>query len=158
MIGELLRNFMIRRHDAKMKIKREHNIFNQKMQEQRKITRAILLAGEQERSNIGRELHDNVNQILASVKLFLSVAGEKASGSNTDYLHNATKLLNEAIEEIRKISQHQVTPLKKVDLKEIIQLLIDGLTYTTDVKTWFFYNADHDILDDDLKLNIYRIV
>lgn len=40
---------------------------------QRQITRAMLIAGERERKYIGEELHDNINQLLTSVKLYLDL-------------------------------------------------------------------------------------
>src|SRR6185312_8766780 len=42
--------------------------------EQKKISRAIINAQEKERTYIGRELHDNVNQILASTRIYLGIA------------------------------------------------------------------------------------
>jgi len=44
---------------------------------QKKITRAIINAQEKERNHIEQELHDNINQILAGSKLYLSVAGKR---------------------------------------------------------------------------------
>ncbi|HMI79977.1 MAG TPA: response regulator, partial [Ferruginibacter sp.] len=55
----------------------ELEILNQKVQQQKKITRAIINAQEQQRNHIGQELHDNVNQILAGTKLYLNMAGKK---------------------------------------------------------------------------------
>jgi two-component system, NarL family, sensor histidine kinase UhpB len=50
-----------------------------------------------------------------------------------------------------------VTPVKRIDLKELIQVLVDRLEDSTSIKTKFIYEKDR-IVDDDLKLNIYRIV
>ncbi len=44
----------------------------ERVNHQRQIARATINTQEHERSEIGKELHDNVNQILASAKLFLS--------------------------------------------------------------------------------------
>ena len=55
----------------------EKEITIQKIQEQKKITRAVLIAQENERNHLGQELHDNVNQILTGAKIFLSIAGNK---------------------------------------------------------------------------------
>jgi signal transduction histidine kinase len=52
----------------------EQERIESKIEEQKKITKAILLAQEKERNSIAQELHDNVNQILAGTNLFLSVA------------------------------------------------------------------------------------
>lgn len=48
-----------------------------RIEEQKKIARAMMTAQEKERNHIGRELHDNVNQILAGTRLFLGIAAKK---------------------------------------------------------------------------------
>jgi signal transduction histidine kinase len=55
----------------------EQELLDQKVQEQKKITRAMIKAQEKERNRIGQELHDNVNQILVGTKMFLTSAGKK---------------------------------------------------------------------------------
>ncbi|HEY6504200.1 MAG TPA: PAS domain S-box protein [Chitinophagaceae bacterium] len=135
----------------------EQEILKQKIQEQKIVTRAVINAEESERNKIGRELHDNVNQILASIKLFLRMATERDTPSGHELLTRAVKLVDNAIDEIRSLSQSQVTPAKKVDLKEMIQALVDRLDDSTSIKTVFTFENDKEI-DDDLKLNIYRIV
>ncbi|MBK5270702.1 MAG: PAS domain S-box protein, partial [Bacteroidia bacterium] len=51
----------------------EGKILEQKIQVQKKIARAMIKAQEPERSHMGQELHDNINQILAGTKLYLSM-------------------------------------------------------------------------------------
>ena len=139
----------------------EEQILHQKVQAQKMSTREVLKAEERERNKIGQELHDNVNQILASIKLFLSMAKEGDAAENNKLvklLSRSEKLLDNAIEAIRELSESQVTPLKKDDLKELIQSLIDKLDYSTSIKTKFDYDVKDNVIDDDLKLNIYRIV
>ncbi|MBL7744279.1 MAG: PAS domain S-box protein [Chitinophagaceae bacterium] len=135
----------------------EREILNQKIQEQKTITRAVLNAEEKERNKIGRELHDNVNQILASTKLFIKMAGEKSGPEESRLLNRSVELLDSAIEEIRSLSQNQVTPVMKIDLREMIQVIVDRLNDSTSIRTVFEYHLEKGI-DDDLKLNIYRII
>ena len=52
----------------------EKEILEQRIQEQKKIARAIIKTQEKERNHLGQELHDNINQILASTKLHLEIA------------------------------------------------------------------------------------
>jgi PAS domain S-box-containing protein len=136
----------------------EEQILHQKVQAQKMSTREVLKAEERERNKIGQELHDNVNQILASIKLFLSMAKEGDAAESNELLSRSEKLLDNAIEAIRELSESQVTPLKKDNLKELIQSLVDRLEYSTSVKTKFDYDVKDKVIDDDLKLNIYRIV
>jgi signal transduction histidine kinase len=135
----------------------EQEILNQKVQEQKKITRAILNAQEMERNHIGQELHDNISQILASSKLFLSSAGQDNEALK-DLVKYPMELIESSIQEIRLLSSRHVTPLKNVDLRELVQSLLDGLQENTLINTAFKYNVDNRELNDDLKLNIYRII
>jgi signal transduction histidine kinase len=135
----------------------EQEILNQKVQEQKKITRAILNAQEKERNHIGQELHDNISQILASSKLFLSSAGH-GNEALKDLVKYPMELIDSSIQEIRLLSSRHVTPLKNVDLRELIQSLLDGLRENTLINTAFKYDVDNRELNDDLKLNIYRII
>ena len=51
----------------------EVQLAEHKLKEQKETAEAIIKAQEQERTRIGHELHDNVNQILASGHLYLDV-------------------------------------------------------------------------------------
>jgi two-component system sensor histidine kinase NreB len=134
----------------------EQEILNQKVQEQKKITRAVIKAQERERNYIGQELHDNVNQILAGAKMYLSMAG-KNKPETKELIKYPIELIDSCINEIRMLSSRQVTPLKDIHLMELLQSLLDDLKNTT-IKTSFFYKLSDQSIDDDLKLNIYRII
>jgi signal transduction histidine kinase/CHASE3 domain sensor protein len=135
----------------------ESEISNQKIQEQKKIARAILNAQEKERNRIGQELHDNVSQILVSSKLYLSSVCE-GNESLKELVKYPSELIDNSIQEIRLLSSRQVTPLKNVDLQDLVQSLLDRLRESTSIKTVFTYDIAERELTDDLKLNIYRII
>jgi signal transduction histidine kinase len=135
----------------------ESEISNQKIQEQKKIARAILTAQEKERNHIGQELHDNISQILASSKLYLTSACED-NESLKELVKYPTELIDRSIREIRSLSSRHVTPLKDVDLQDLVQSLLGRLRENTSIHTVFTYNIAERELTDDLKLNIYRIV
>ncbi len=134
----------------------EEEIAHQKVQEQKKITRAIIKAQEKERNRIGQELHDNVNQILAATKMFLSRAGKDEP--TKAIIKYPMELIDNSIEEIRLLSSRNVTPLKDVNLNELIRTLVEKMEIGTNIHTIFEYGIVDDVLDDDLKLNIYRII
>lgn len=135
----------------------ETEILNQKVQEQKTITRAILKAEEAERNYIGRELHDNINQILASTKLYLSMAAKQDTRIN-NLIKYPIELIDTSISEIRLLSSKNVTPARNINLKELIRLLVENLNVNTKIKTIFDYKITNEIDDDELKINIYRIV
>jgi len=95
----------------------EQEIAQQKIEEQKKISRAIINAQEEEKNHIGLELHDNINQVLAGAKMFLGLAGER-NKELKGLLNYPMELLDHSIAEIRRLTHKQVTPLKNVDLKQ----------------------------------------
>ncbi|MES2371096.1 MAG: PAS domain S-box protein [Bacteroidota bacterium] len=128
----------------------------QKIQEQRKIARTIIKTQEKERNHIGQELHDNITQMLAGTKLFLEIAANKNESVKT-LTRYPVELIDKTIEEIRLLCRQLVTPVKNVDLKDLIRTLIKILEQTA-IKTEFIYSVPTGILSDDLQLNIYRII
>ena len=135
----------------------EREMLNQKIQEQKKISRAIIKAQEEEKNHIGKELHDNISQILASTKMFLSSAAKK-NESIRDIIKYPIELINSSIDEIRLLSHKQVTPLKNINLQEMLQNLVSALDKNSSLNVSFSYTVKGSLLSDELKLNIYRIV
>jgi signal transduction histidine kinase len=135
----------------------ELEILNQKVQEQKKITRAIIKAQEMERNRIGQELHDNVNQLLASTKMFLGSTGKKFE-SIKEFLKYPMELIDDSIAEIRALTSRHVTPLKNVDLQDLVKTLLDNLKENSKTEVIFVYHLPNGLIDDELKLNIYRIL
>jgi two-component system sensor histidine kinase NreB len=135
----------------------EKKIIDQKVQEQKTIARAIIQAQEKERNHIGRELHDNINQILATAKMFLSVAS-KNHEETKKLIQYPLELIDNSIEEIRVLSHELVTIIKDIDLQIMIRNLLNNFSQHTTVKTNFTYLESGGSISDDLKLNIYRII
>ena len=55
-------------------------LFHQEVQKQKMLVKAAIDVQETERQEIGKELHDNINQYLTTARLYLEVAKEKSSG------------------------------------------------------------------------------
>jgi two-component system, NarL family, sensor histidine kinase UhpB len=132
-------------------------MLDQKIQEQKKVSRAIIRAQEQERNHIGQELHDNVSQILAVTLLYLGMAAKK-NELVKDLVKYPLELIENSIEEIRLLSSKQVTPLRNINLEILIGMLIGNLNKNTSIKTLYDYHVVSPLSDDELKLNIYRII
>ncbi|MEO8406200.1 MAG: PAS domain S-box protein, partial [Chitinophagaceae bacterium] len=135
----------------------EERLLNQKVQEQKEVTRAIIKAQERERDYIGRELHDNVSQILAGTKLYLAMAGKKKEELK-EIIKYPLELIDSSILEIRVLTSGYVAPLKHVNLKELIQTLLDKVKDNSAMQTRFSYDTGDYILNEELKLNLYRIL
>jgi len=135
----------------------EQELVNQKVQEQKRITRAMIIAQEKERNHLGEELHDNINQILAGTKLYLGMVGND-NPRFKELIKYPIELIDSSIEEIRLLCHRLATPLKNIDLNQMVRDLLDNFSKNTTIKTGFNYSLPSLILNDDLKLNIYRII
>jgi PAS domain S-box-containing protein len=136
----------------------EQEILDQKVQEQKRITRAVIKAQEKERNKMGQELHDNVNQILASAGMYLQTWLATGGEMDKQMVEESSQLIRVAIEEIRYLSRNEITPQRKLGLRELIQPLVDNLNENAPVKARLDYHVPGRLIDMDLKLNIYRIV
>ena len=60
--------------DITERLKLENKIADLKVLQQKTITQATINGQEKERAELGRELHDNINQVLTATKLYLDMA------------------------------------------------------------------------------------
>ncbi|MEO7923075.1 MAG: PAS domain-containing protein [Chitinophagaceae bacterium] len=137
----------------------EEKLAEEKKLKHREITEAVLSAQEKERATIGRELHENINQVLAVAKLYIQMV-QKGEKEPEKYLEDCAGMIQHAIDEIRKISRHLIIPPPGiVSLFENIRNLIDSLNAVHPIKIEFHTDGvlEKD-LDEKLQLNIFRIV
>ena len=144
--------------DITQRKKLEQELADQKLNQQKLITETTILAQEKERNEIGKELHDNINQILATVKLYHSMM--KSNRNDTELLPKATEYVNDAIEEIRKLSKSLVSPsLGNITLKQALKDLVDEVNKAQAVEVKLKYEMETDKIDSNKKeLMIYRVV
>ena len=161
--GKPIRNYGILqditlRKEAEENVKLlEKKVHDQKMLEQKKIALAILKGQELERNFIGQELHDNINQILASSKMYLKTAAKKDE-TVQEVIKYPVELIELSISEIRQLTQKLVMPKKDITLKEMVDDCLYAITVNTNVQTNLLYNINEAEIPEDLKLNIYRII
>jgi PAS domain S-box-containing protein len=146
--------------DITKTVELQNQLNEEKVGKQKEITRATIDGQEKERAELGRELHDNVNQILASAKLYLSCARSADINKKNELVDESMGLIDSGIHEIRKLSKSLVPPaLNKSTLKESIEELVDPVRITTDKRIdTNFSLPDESILCDRLKITIYRMI
>jgi two-component system sensor histidine kinase UhpB len=146
-------------NDITERISLENELHEQRMSKQRQITEAVLNAQEKERTEIGKELHDNVNQILGATNLYINTAMTEED-IRQELLERSSLYISNAINEIRKISKSLITPgLREIGLIESVEDIIE------DVKMAKYMNIKLDIshfseeeIDDSRKLTLFRII
>lgn len=157
-IGQSSTGVMLEITDHTSQKMMEQEILDKEVQDQKTVVREVLKAQENERNKIGQELHDNVNQILASTKLYLHMAYTDHP-NNIEFIKTSMDFLDEAVSEIRKLSSKEVTPMKEIHLTELINASLGSIQQHSGIRTSFTYKVSNTLLiDEDLKLNLYRIV
>jgi two-component system sensor histidine kinase UhpB len=144
---------------TKLKLLQE-KIVKDELEHQREITEATIYSQEKEREEIGNELHDNINQILATCKLMIELS-LKNEALRDEVLPKSLSNLNLAIEEIRKLSKSLVPPtLEGRGLRDAVQDLIETAGAYSNLRFTLVadeYPADA-LPDKQLQLTLYRIV
>ncbi|ANE51280.1 PAS domain-containing sensor histidine kinase [Flavisolibacter tropicus] len=128
-------------------------------QQQQRITAAVIRAQETERSQLGRELHDNVNQVLTTVKLFNEIIAESVT-DHKELLKRSSNFLQMCIDEIRRISKRlAIPPLSEVGLVELTRELVDSINLASKFEVTYSLKGMHAIpISQELQLAIYRIM
>ncbi|MDO9376434.1 MAG: PAS domain S-box protein [Ferruginibacter sp.] len=141
------------------KIQLEEKLEEEQVKKQQEITEAVITAQEKEREEIGGELHDNVNQILASARLYLGLA-KRDLKEPINFLEQTDNLIFSAIGEIRSLSHSLIPPsLNESELKDALGNLVNMVSTGASLKVHLhLVDFDEDKTSDKLKLTIYRIV
>ncbi len=136
----------------------ENLLAEEKLHQWKIISETIIRVQEQERSRLGREMHDNVNQILSTIKLFVEMLNPVAE-FEIDIKNKIREYVLLAIEEIRKLSKEMVAPqLENESLSEYIKQIIDDIGLATKLKIKFTHDAEIELLSPGKKLTLFRIV
>lgn len=137
----------------------QKKLLQHKVQQQRNITKAVVGAQEKERAEIGAELHDNVNQLLAASKLYLGQGLSKAEYA--PFILQGIEYLDTAMDEVRKLSHALVGPSQNenIGLIESVEELAKNISMVKDIKIRFdncCFNEEE--YEGGLKIVIYRII
>lgn len=137
----------------------EKQLQSQQIREQQLITEAIIQSQEEQREEMGRELHDNINQLLAGAKIYLDMAVKNQPMMN-ELLPKSMAILDKAIQEIRKISKMLVAPsLEEDSLQMLVKDLVNAMNNNGTVVFKFLHqNFVEEGLNKNIKLVLYRII
>ncbi len=146
-------------NDVTERVRLEKELVQQQKLKQQQITEVVLGAQERERFELGQELHDNINQILATSKLYLDVAIEE-NDPRIELLSKSRKNISMAIEEIRKLSKELITPtLDDLGLTQSIRELIRSIQMVKKMRIRLHISGlEEDALAPEQKITIYRII
>jgi signal transduction histidine kinase len=137
----------------------EEELVRQRDMQQKLIMETSIQVQEKEREQIGKELHDNINQILAAAKLYLDIAVKDNDDSRDEALDKCQRNLSLAMEEIRQLSQSLVAPsLGGMGLDQALRKLLENFPLSASLKLDLDTTCYlEDIKDEVIKLTCYRI-
>ena len=143
----------------------ETDISNRKLLEveledqQKRTNAAVIDAQEKERAHVGQELHDNVNQVLTTVKLYQELCLSSIP-TRDDLTRRSIDLLQGSISEIRSLSKRLSAPsLGNIKLYESVRDLVEAIAATGKVILDLDDTAiEHLEVDQAVHLALYRIL
>ncbi|MBI5373055.1 MAG: PAS domain-containing protein [Sphingobacteriales bacterium] len=126
---------------------------------QKAITAAFLTAQETERYDIGYKLNEDLNQILAVVKLYIQLS-MSAPALRAGYLQKATGLIGQVIAGIRGITSEILIPDNKlISLFEGLENLFRHLEVTHSISVRFTHAGfQQEELGEEFQFAIFRII
>jgi len=132
-----------------------------KLQESNRINKAVIDAQEKERIQIGMELHDNVQQILAGAMLTMDFvfASYEDKTEALNALRDIKRYLNEAMAELRRIS-HQLAPSIRFEqnLEDKIRALVETMNISRSADVKLEIDQLDQPLSQEIQLAFYRIL
>jgi signal transduction histidine kinase len=122
------------------------------------ISQATIETQEKERSEIGKELHDNVNQVLTTTKLYLDLSVSNPELKD-ELIQKSSKNIIYVINEIRQLSRSLMHPtLGDLGLIDSLNDLIENINLTRKLKVILDTEISEHTLPESIKITIFRIV
>jgi PAS domain S-box-containing protein len=140
--------------------KLEQKLLADQINHQKQLTQATIDGQENERRELGKELHDNIGQQLTTVKLFLDMAKSNSDNETNEMLNMAVKGVTDLINEVRAMSRSLVPhTLNDLGLTESLIELISSINRLQSLQITFSHQGfEEKLLADNKQLMIFRIV
>ncbi|RYZ52771.1 MAG: PAS domain-containing sensor histidine kinase [Sphingobacteriales bacterium] len=133
----------------------EKQLFEQQM------TKAIVRTQEEERYEIGSELHDNVCQLLATSQMLLGMLKGSLEPGAMKIYDQTKQYITLALEDIRNLS-HRLAPAFYEDatMEDTFKMLIGStkMASSFDIKLQFGKSLRRHAFTMDVQLNLYRVL
>lgn len=148
------------RHEVAARISAERQLHASE-ESLRRLSAHLLRTQEDERRRLGRDLHDNVGQYLAVMKMTLeSLPLGPASGDEYEaQVRECVGLVEESIKEVRTMSYLLYPPmLDEMGLKSAVPRFLDGFAKRSGIQTTFEMPRDSARLAHDIEIAIFRVL
>lgn len=154
-----IRGLVLNSRDITERIVLQEELDRRSKEIQKEMTAAVIKAQESERAQLGQELHDNVNQVLTTVKLYNEMLRD-GIGQPEELVEKSIYHLQSCINEIRSISKRLSAPtLGHISLQDSIKELVESINLIKRVN--IIYTIDgyvNSVVSQEIHLAVYRIV
>jgi signal transduction histidine kinase len=131
--------------------------------QQAMLARKVLLAQEEERSRLSRDLHDELGQTLTAIRLEMGWLEKRISADEegADVFRNTVRLVEQSTDELRRMCRGLRPPLlDDLGLEPAARLLAEEFHERTGVKVDLDLSLDEDTvrIRPEVALCVYRIL
>ena len=123
----------------------------------RDLSLHLLRTQDEERRNIGREIHDSLGQYLAALKMKLDLL--EPYEVNAEEVAACSELLDQCMKEVRTISYLLYPPmLEEIGLKSAIPWYLKGFSNRSGIETKFNIPENLGRMSRDAELVLFRVL
>jgi signal transduction histidine kinase len=143
------------------RIRRQRSRDVQHARELQHLSAKLIAAQEEERRTISRELHDEVGQVLAAIKVELAVAQRAidSAGGTAHLLDDARSITDGALTTVRDLSRLlHPSLLDDLGLPAAVEWYLRGLGKRYGLRAELFHDRMAERFMPDIEVSAYRIV
>jgi len=157
MLSKLLIYWYYRRYRHRQKIKLQEEISKQ----QELSAKAVIIAAEEERQRIARDLHDGVGQMMSAAKMNLSAFESNLPNAATQHhtsLDKIISLVDESCREIRHVSHNMMLSSSvKKNFAEALKDFINKIDHNA-LNLHLYTEGVDQPLEPNIQVMLYRII
>ena len=138
----------------------QRKLFTQKLEAQEQMIQKTIMAQEEERSRIAKDLHDDIGSKLNVIFLYMNRLKKDQPEKKKVMVEEINEILTTSISTTRRISHELLPPtLQKFGLSEALNELCEGYTNTGEVKFDLKLDGLQEAVKDKMQeLNLFRIL
>lgn len=149
--------FIMQRNKRKLQAEKDAEI----IRERERGIEAVILATEEERKRIARELHDGIGQQLGGLKLAfqrLSVKVKDQLPNELNTVEDLTRIIDDSATEVRAIS-HQMMPkvLQEIGLVPAVEDMLRKSLGTSEIRYEFETYGINQRFSEKVEVSLFRI-
>lgn len=128
------------------------------LQHKNELLYATLMAQEDERQTIARDLHDDIGASLNIINMNINKVKENSIAGQQESVDAVAKLTTKTIQNVRQLAHRLLPPvLEKFGLAAAIKELLDEVALSGDIEVNHQLGLDESYLDEKQQLNLFRI-